>query len=252
MQKWFENVSQYPFELFSLSHIIIIVTHILGIIILLVFVKKLPIKTIYIIRWGLFFLLIFSELSYQTWGIYNEAWNPREFLPLQLCSISGVIAILALLTQNQKLIQITFFIAIFPAFLAVITPELFHGFPHFRFWQFFIHHLVLSWAGIFLVVTNNVNISLKITLEIYTYLFVYAGIIGFLVNPLFNANFLFLAKSPSANTPLEFLGVGLCYYVNLCLIGLGFFLLQLGIYKIMVRIYHRGHYFENLRIIKKD
>ncbi|WP_316317396.1 TMEM164-related integral membrane acyltransferase, partial [Clavibacter michiganensis] len=152
--------------------------------------------------------LVSSELSYQTWGILNGSWNPREFLPFQLCSIAGILTMLALLTKNKKIIQVILFIGIVPSFLAVVTPELHHGFPHFRFWQFFIHHFILSWACIFLVLTSKIKITFKKTIEFYLYLLCYAAIIRFFINPIFDANFLFLARTPSTSTPLNFLGDG--------------------------------------------
>ncbi len=38
--------------------------------------------------------------------------------------------------------------------MALITPELPYDYPHFRYWKFFIHHIVISWSSIFLVVTG--------------------------------------------------------------------------------------------------
>ncbi|MFD2043377.1 TIGR02206 family membrane protein [Ornithinibacillus salinisoli] len=236
MQSWFGKTTDITFEVFEMNHIIMISIHVIGSLLLFNLGKRLSSRTQHFIRWGLLCTLILSEISYQVWGIYNGAWNPREFLPFQLCSIAGIIAMFALYSKNIKLIQLLFFIGIIPSILTVLTPELHHGFPHFRFWQFFIHHIVLTWASIFLTISFNVRISLIITIEIYIYLLVYAGFIGFLINPIFNANYLFLANTPRANTPLGLLGSGLSYYVNLCLIGLGVFLLLFVFYKLFVRL----------------
>jgi hypothetical integral membrane protein (TIGR02206 family) len=241
MNDWFGSNIVEPFNVFGTYHLVIIFIYIIGLLFLVIYSTKLRNKSLIntIFRWGLFSSLILSELSYQTWGIMNGSWNPAEFLPFQLCSIAGIIAILTLYTRNKKLIQIIFFIGIIPSFLAIITPELHHGYPHFRFWQFFLHHVLLSWASIYLVIANPFALTLKKTLESYLYLLCYAGIIGFIMNPLANANFLFLARAPSANTPLNLLGNGLWYYVNLCLVGLLVFLLQFGFTRLFSRIWHK-------------
>lgn len=234
MGEWFGSKSIMAFNIFGWHHTLMITLYLIGMGYLLVYSKKLKQENrlTQTFRWGLFIILVCSELSYQAWGILNGTWNSPEFLPFQLCSIAGILAMLALFTQNHKLIQISFFIGIVPSFLAVITPELQHGYPHFRFWQFFIHHIILSWSSLFLVVSNTISITFKKALESYAYLLIYAGIIGFFINPAFDANFLFLARTPSASTPLDLLGDGFWYYFNLCLVGLIVFIALYTIYKL--------------------
>ncbi|MGF7016262.1 TIGR02206 family membrane protein [Ornithinibacillus bavariensis] len=241
MKAWFGEQSTSPFDLFSIHHLYMIIIFITGIFLLVIYSSRIKANPVLLktIRWGLFSILVISELSYQAWGMLNNFWNPSEFLPLQLCSVAGILAMGSLLTKNNKLIQMVLFIGIVPSFLAVVTPELFHGFPHFRFWQFFIHHIALSWASIFLVTTFPVRISLWETLESYFYLLCYAGLIGFIVNPLVGANFLFLSNAPSANTPLNLLGYGFWYYFNLCLVGLLVFLCIYIFYNIISRLKHK-------------
>lgn len=236
MEEWFGNSPIKTFQPFGLPHTLMIAFYLIGIIILIIYTPRLKPTTINAIQGSLLTILVTSELSYQAWGIINGTWNPREFLPFQLCSIAGIIAMLALWTKNYKLIQITFFIGIFPSFLAVITPELQQGYPQFRFWQFFIHHSILSWASLFLILAFPVRLTIKKTLETYLYLLCYATIIGFIINPIVHANFLFLARTPSANTPLSLLGNGIWYYINLCLVGI---LVFLFLYYSYVLLFHK-------------
>ena len=238
MGEWFSNKVLSSFQFFGIHHLLMIFLFILGMALLLIYSNKLRThhRIVSILRWTLFTILVSSEISYQTWGIVNGAWNPREFLPFQLCSLAGILTMLALLTRNEKLIQIILFIGIVPSFLAVVTPELHHGYPQFRFWQFFIHHLVLSWACLLLVITSKLKITFMKTIESYIYLLIYAGITGFIINPLLNANFLFLARTPSANTPLNLLGNGFWYYFNLCLVGLLVFIAIYGVYMLTFQV----------------
>jgi hypothetical integral membrane protein (TIGR02206 family) len=233
MEKWFGKETIASFTAFGMPHILIMSVYIIGILVLLIYSKKVSTnKSISkAIGYTLLSILFISELSYQTWGVINHFWNPREFLPFQLCSIAGIIAILALITYHHKLTLILFFIGIVPSLLALITPELHHGYPHFRFWQLFIHHIALSWASFFLIIRNPIRVTLKNTFEVYLYLLAYAGFIGFIVNPLLNANFLFLAGTSSSNTLLNLLGSDIWYYINLCLIGLISFLLLFIVHK---------------------
>ncbi|MBS3682291.1 TIGR02206 family membrane protein [Ornithinibacillus massiliensis] len=241
MGEWFTSKAVSSFHLWGIHHLFMVFLFIFGAVLLLFCSKKWITnkRTSNFFRIGLLIILVSSELSYQTWGILNGSWNPREFLPFQLCSIAGIVTMLALLTKNKKIIQVILFIGIVPSFLAVVTPELHHGFPHFRFWQFFIHHLILSWACIFLVLTSTLKITFKKTIESYLYLLCYAAIIGFFINPIFDANFLFLARTPSTSTPLNFLGDGFWYYFNLCMVGLLVFIAIYGVYNALYQFKRR-------------
>ncbi|GGA78807.1 YwaF family protein [Ornithinibacillus halotolerans] len=234
--KWFGSERLAPFNAFEWYHIIMVLVYVFGFISLLIYGSKITKKKRLsnIIRWVLFVILVCSELSYQAWGSLNNSWNVREYLPFQLCSIAGILTMIALFTKKHNLIQIVFFIGVVPSFLAVITPELYYGFPHFRFWQFFIHHIALSWACIFLIVTTPLTISFKDMFQSYLYLLGYAALVGFVINPLFKANFLFLARIPSANTPLSLLGDGIWYYINLCSVGFIVFIALYYIHKVFI------------------
>jgi hypothetical integral membrane protein (TIGR02206 family) len=247
---WFGSNSINAFQMFGLHHLLFILIYLIGMGFLLIYSNtfKQNRKWFEMIRWGLFIILVSSELSYQSWGLTNGMWNASEYLPFQLCSIAGIVTMLALLTRNSKLIQIILFIGIVPSFLAVVTPELHHAYPHFRFWQFFIHHIALSWGSLFLVVTSSIQLTFKKTMETYIYLLLYAALTGFVVNPLFGGNFLFLARTPAASTPLDLLGNGFWYYVNLCLVGLAVFLAIYGTYKLI----NRNKQKNNLTSLKRN
>ncbi|GAB3062891.1 YwaF family protein [Virgibacillus ainsalahensis] len=238
MREWFTSLDGVPFEAFGTNHVIMLIIYITGIILLLTTYKKIISNQLMYnaVRWILFGLLVLSEVSYQTWTAVNGIWSLAEHTPMHLCGIAGITGAIALVTHNKKLIIITFFIGFIPAFLALVTPELPYDFPHFRFWKFFVHHIAISWTGIFLVVTSNVKITFKSMLESYGYLIMYAAIIGFIINPWLDANYLYLSATPEASTPLDLLGSGIGYYINLCLLGLIVFTALYGLYKLFRRI----------------
>ncbi|MFD1037721.1 TIGR02206 family membrane protein [Virgibacillus byunsanensis] len=238
MGEWFTTLYGDSFAPFGTSHLIVLFIYLAGIILLLITYKKI-ISSNYLyntLRWFFFSLLILSELGYQAWSIHNGIWSLREYIPLHLCGIASIIAAAALATHNKKLIYITFFIGLIPSLLALITPELPYGYPHFRFWKLFIHHIAISWVSIFLVATNPIKITFKAMVETYGYLLIYAAIIGFLINPWLNSNYLYLSTTPTTSTPLDLLGSGFWYYVNLCLLGLIVLIGQFGLYKLFKKV----------------
>ncbi|MDY0406419.1 TIGR02206 family membrane protein [Virgibacillus sp. 179-BFC.A HS] len=234
MNGWFGNADTGPFIIFETPHLIMLVIYLVGLVGLFSTYKIIRNNSIAysIIRWALFVMLIASELSYQIWAVANGIWQANEQLPMQLCGIAGIIAAIALLTENKRLIIIAYFIGFIPALLAIITPGLQFGFPHFRYWKFFIHHLAISWASIFLVLTSGVQITFRAMWEAYGLLIIYASLVGFAINPLLDANFLYLDSTPDASTPLDWLGTGIWYYVNLSLLGIAVFSMLVGLAKL--------------------
>ncbi|WP_174615446.1 TIGR02206 family membrane protein [Virgibacillus ihumii] len=228
MVDWFVGLDGQPFMTFGVSHIIMLIIYFLGLILFLTARHKLRrnAKLYNIIRWGLFGVLVLSEITYQIWAAVNEIWSLSEHIPLHLCGITGITGAIALFSHNEKLIHITFFFGLVPAFLAVVTPELPYDIPHFRYWKFFIHHIVVSWVSLFLVVANSTKITFKSMLESYGYILLYAALIGFVVNPVLGSNYLYLSHTPTASTPLDLLGSGFIYYFNLCLLALSVFFVQ--------------------------
>jgi|SRR5699024_10448541 hypothetical integral membrane protein (TIGR02206 family) len=226
-----------PFTAFGTSHVIALIIYLLGIVIFLSFSKKIfNHATIYkTIRWSLFSLLVLSEVSYQTYTALNGIWSLGEHMFLHLCGVAGITGAIALIYHNKKLIQITFFIGLIPSFLALVTPELPYDFPHYRYLKFFIHHITISWTSVFLVVSSHVTITFQSFLKTYGYLLIYAALIGFLVNPLLDSNYLYLSHTPTASTPLDLLGSGVWYYVNLCILAFVVFLAQYLVYRAVTR-----------------
>ncbi|WP_164670727.1 TIGR02206 family membrane protein [Virgibacillus doumboii] len=226
-----------PFVAFGPSHITVLVIYFTGIVLFTIAFRKIMDNTYLYntIRWILFILLLISEVSYQTWTAITGIWSLSEHMPLHLCGIAGITGMIALITYNKKLIQITFFIGLIPAFLALVTPELPYDFPHYRFWKFFVHHLSISWVSIFLVATSSVKVTLKSMLETYGYLLLFAFIIGVFFNPIMESNYLYLSHTPTASTPLDLLGNGFWYYFNLCLLAIVVFFIQLQVYKLFTR-----------------
>lgn len=235
MGDWFNEQHGEPFIAFGTSHITALIIYFTGLILLFITYKNVKNSdTLYnALRWALFVILVISEISYQTYTITNGIWSLQEHIPLHLCGIASITGAIALITQNKALINLTFFIGLIPAFAALVTPELPYDFPHFRFWKFFVHHMAISWVSIFLLLTSSVKVTFKSALHAYGLLLIYAAIIGFLINPYLESNYLFLSATPTASTPLDLLGEGVWYYVNLCLLGIAVFLWQFGLFKLL-------------------
>ncbi|QTN00919.1 TIGR02206 family membrane protein [Sediminibacillus dalangtanensis] len=231
MGTWFDVSSTDMFQPFSTSHLLMLAAYACGVLVMIILRKKLQQKHAHaIIRWLLFLLLLSSELSYQGWAIHHGVWRFPDHMPLHLCGIASITAMLALIFQNKPFIRLTYFLAVVPAMLALITPDLPYGPEHFRFWKFFLHHIAISWSGIFLVLSIPIRITLASMLRAFLFLVSYALVVGMLINPLAGANYLYLAR-PAADTLLNHFGSGIMYYINLIVAAFVAFILLYGIAK---------------------
>lgn len=199
-----------------------------GIFLLILFRKRLSrgSRMFTPVRWTLFSILLACEITYQYWTISNGIWNFASHVPLHLCGMASITAMTGLVTLNRHWIQISFFIGIVPSFLALVTPDMPYDYQHYRFWMFFIQHTAIPWASLFMAGSKPETITLHSVFKVFLLLVAYALIVGFLINPLTGANYLYLSQLPTADTLLSFFGDGVWYYLNLGITALLIFLLQ--------------------------
>ncbi|MBT2583189.1 TIGR02206 family membrane protein [Planococcus sp. ISL-109] len=241
METWFDARSDYPFELFSFSHLVVLSIAFIGLLCIVLLKDRLGVNAQLFqwLRWLLLAILFVSEVSYQYWAVSHGFWSFSRHAPLHLCGVASLTAMIGLLTLRPFWIQVSFFIGIFPAILALVTPETPYDYQHFQFWVFFVQHTAISWACLLLGVTFFNTINIRSVFSIYALLLVYAAFIGFLVNPLMGSNYLYLAQRPSTASPLDFFGDGVWYYINLCLAALLLFLVQYLIFHWFIKKRHR-------------
>lgn len=232
METWFGARSDYPFELFSFSHLLVLGIAFIGFLSLVLVRERLGVQDqlFQTMRWVLLTVLVISEISYQYWAITHDLWSFSRHVPLHLCGIASITAMIGLVTLRPLWIKISFFIGILPAVLALVTPDMPYDYQHYRFWKFFVHHTAISWACLFLALAMPSAITIRSVFSVYGLLLVYAAIIGFFVNPAVEANYLYLSGRPNVSSPLDFFGDGNWYYINLCIAALLLFVIQYVIY----------------------
>ncbi|WP_211654157.1 YwaF family protein [Planococcus alpniumensis] len=233
MDTWFGARSDYPFELFSVSHLVVLAIAMIGFLCLILLRDNLSAKDALFqqLRWLLFFVLLISEVSYQYWAISHDFWSFNRYMPLHLCGIASVTAMIGLVTLRPFWVRMSFFIGIVPAALALVTPDMPYDYQHYRFWKFFVHHTAIAWACWFLALAMPNALTWRSVFSVYGILLVYAAFIGFWVNPQTGSNYLYLSQRPSTVSPLDFFGDGVWYYINLCLVAFFLFAAQYGIFR---------------------
>lgn len=191
-----------PFNAYSLAHFLAISIFFLVIILLYFFRNRLNEK---IIRWFFLLVILFFEIGYHIWLVLNDLWDASHALPLQLCSVSLILCIVLLVTNNKFVFEIVYFIGIAGAIQAILTPELFYNFPHFRFFHFFVNHSLIIWICLFYVWTIKYRIQLTSLFKSLVFLQIVA-FIAFIANIITGGNYMFLAGKPKTSSALDVLG----------------------------------------------
>ncbi|MCR8850312.1 TIGR02206 family membrane protein [Rossellomorea sp. SC111] len=205
---------EYPFELFSASHLAAILVSVGCIVGLYIFRERVQGSVKGLLKWVLIILLVLSEVSFQVWYGLNDQWDVTINLPFQLCSLSLYLCTIMLISSNYRMFEISFFSSMSGAFIAIVTPELFFGFPHFRFFQFFLAHLSIVLSCLYMVWIEGYRLSFGSVIRAFMALNVIA-VVAYAVNKVAGANYMFLMHKPYNASPIDYLGEYPWYLLSL-------------------------------------
>ncbi|MDV2583018.1 YwaF family protein [Alkalibacillus haloalkaliphilus] len=217
----------YPFELFGLPHIaMLFLTFVVAI---YIFYNRNKIREHSTIAWtySLVAILILGEVTFHVWYFVHGEWDMTVNLPLQLSSISMYLCAAMLLTKDYRMFEVAFFVSMTGALIAMITPELFFGYPHMRFFQFFISHMAIVLACLYMLWVERFKPTFRSVLRA----FIALNIIAFVVwniNNVLGSNYMFLNGKPNSATFIDYLGPYPWYILSLEVIAIGLFLIIYG------------------------
>ncbi|PAT02031.1 TIGR02206 family membrane protein [Candidatus Izimaplasma bacterium ZiA1] len=155
-----------------------------------------------IIRYTISGLMFFGELAFIIWNYLHSLNGDVRFittLPLQLCSYAIWGLAIALIIKSEKLFNFLFIFGVVSV-LALIFPNLNHGFDSFRYYQLYFSHSLLFVALIYLYKVHNFYPKRKDLINSFILL---QGLIVFslILNILFTTDFLFIGPG---NKPIDF------------------------------------------------
>ncbi|MBN1700236.1 MAG: TIGR02206 family membrane protein [Spirochaetales bacterium] len=208
------------FSYFSYSHIMALIAVILVNVILVVWLKrtKNP-KTKDIFCYCLSALLLLQEISYNIWLASIGEWSIGESLPLHLCGMAIILSPVMLIKKNYHLYEIIYFWGMAGAFQALLTPgDLHYGFPHYRFFQFFLSHALIVIACLYMTFVEGFRPKLSSVLKTIIVTNIYLVFIA-LFNLLVGGNYMFLCHPPKGETIISLLGEWPWYILGLELVG---------------------------------
>ena len=184
-----------PFDRFGPAHIALLaVTAVLG---ALMFVWKPGAAGRRTARFAIAGALAANELAWHSWNLAVGTWSVKFMLPLHLSGVLVWMTPVLLITGNRRLFAISYFAGIPGTLLALLLPELgSYGLPHFRVVSFFIAHILLFLAPLYLIGVEGMRPGGRDAWATWGGLAVYtAAVMG--VNELLGSNYLFVSGRPT-------------------------------------------------------
>lgn len=151
-------------------------------------------------RYGVAIFAFVLEISIHIWNIAHNNWHFPHNLPFHLCALSLFFAVYVFITKNEKFFYVVYFWA-FGAVLSVLFPDMEFGPDRFRYWQFFIAHMMFMWMNLYMIFVHGFNPTFKHFLRSSLILFLLATGIMLPFNILTGENFWFLMHH--GGTPLS-------------------------------------------------
>lgn len=140
-------------------------------------------------------LFLVGEISFRIWLIYHkQPWYTN--VPLHLCSINALVGAYFLLFKlnniNKRVFGVWFILAAQGAFLATIYSQMAVGFSHFRYWEYYLIHILLVIAPIFVLLFKNIIPTKKDAINaLITMIILYIPVVIF--NTIFNTTYMYIS-----------------------------------------------------------
>ncbi|OUX08600.1 MAG: hypothetical protein CBE02_03705 [Gammaproteobacteria bacterium TMED242] len=128
-------------NLFSLSHILIVILCMTGIIYIPKYFKNSSKNTHQLLAYTIiFFIFVNQGMDLYREG-YLQEW--KLGLPLHLCDFSSFAVVIYLLTKNKDFFLFAFFFGITGGGMSILTPDTIYGFPYVGYIQNQIGHMMI-------------------------------------------------------------------------------------------------------------
>src|ERR1700737_2726271 len=153
-------------------------------------------------RRALAMTLVINELSWEAATLAGGAWAARSDLPLNLCDLACFVAAAALLSQDRRLVEVTWFWGLAGCLQALLTPDTgSRHFPSYGFLQYYIAHAAIMAAALFLVAGLSIKPAAGAVRRVAMATLA-AGAVAAGGDAISGGNYMFLVSRPGAGSLL--------------------------------------------------
>lgn len=213
-----------PFASFSQTHIATLIFS-LGLLILLIVVgRNLTRQQNLLIGRCLSVFLSLTVILFIVFHIQFERFDIAVDLPLSICNLFAFTAPLLFWNPNPKRMEVVYFAVMSGTFQAIITPDLYVGFPTYGFFKYWISHVGLVIIVIHYLLSFQLRPRAKGIFITFVWLNLYLMIIV-PINLLLDANYFYLMEKPINPSILDLFGPWPTYLLVSEVLAMAFFAL---------------------------
>ncbi len=174
-------------------------------------------------RIGLGVVMIGIEISWHVWALRVGVWYVNYALPLHLCSMAALLAIVMLLRRSRPLFELLYYWAFAGTTQALLTPDLRgFNFPHFHYFWYFCSHGAVILGVLWMMRVERFRPSWRSCWRAALITNLYAAAV-YPLNLVTGGNYLMLMQKPAVPSIVDWLGPWPGYLVWIELIGLALF-----------------------------
>src|ERR671916_2657592 len=133
-------------------------------------------------------------LGMQAYWLTPEVRNPRQSWPLQLSDLADYAAVIALWTRGARTSAFTYYVGLSLTLMAVITPAVTEPFPDPRCFGFWVRHIVVVWAAVYLVWGLGIRPTWRVYRTTVAAVFVWA-VVAYTFNVAMDTNYGYLVRT---------------------------------------------------------
>ena len=214
--------SDIPFFAYGLSHSIVLLISVFLLACIFLARKKLSYQQNLLIgRYFSIFLALIVAV-YTLFEIALGRFTIAEDLPLSTCNLFCILAPWLFWRPNFKYFVVVYFLVMAGTLQAVITPDLYRGFPSYGFFKYWITHVGLVLLVIHYLVCFELYPTAKSILTAFGWLNIYVLVL-MPINYLLDANYFYLIAKPINPSVLDYFGPWPIYILVAELLVMGFF-----------------------------
>lgn len=211
-----------PFASFSQTHIFTLLISLGLLIILIATGRELSREQNLLIGRYLSVFLSLTVILFIVLHIHFERFDIAVDLPLSICNLFAFMAPLIFWNPNPKRMEVVYFAVMSGTFQAIITPDLYVGFPTYGFFKYWISHVGLVIIVIHYLLSFQLRPRAKGIFITFLWLNLYLMIIV-PINLLLDANYFYLMKKPINPSILDLFGPWPTYLVVSEVLAMAFF-----------------------------
>jgi hypothetical integral membrane protein (TIGR02206 family) len=197
--------AQHPLVLFSTTHWAAVVAMVVVGAGLVVSARTWPGAWTSPTAWGLAVLLVVNEVTWWAVIAVRGEWGWGYALPLYLCDAAGFVAAIALMTRRPLLVEVTYFWGLAGTIQAMITPDLHYDFPSYFYFQYFVQHIGIVVAALFLVLGLRIQPRRGSIVRLVVITVIFTALAG-VADAITGGNYMYLHSKPASGSLLDYMG----------------------------------------------